>query len=543
MSAPFEEKTIFTGSEKKSVDDWLNKIDYRYLNTGNYVPTGFALKFMNFIKLVNGGQGESSLTPVVHLMMLDKIVSGNEMIANLCARGMAKTTLMFEYLVLYIAVFGEIDGFGPVDGLIYVSDSMENGVKSARKNIEHRYESSDFLKKWIVSAKFTDPYLEFHSKNGNKLGVKMFGAKTGIRGTKIFSKRPCMAVLDDLVSDEDAKSKTAMQSIKDTVYNGVMPALDPTRRKIIFNGTPFNKNDILYEAVESGVWDVNVWPVCEQFPCTKEEFMGAWPDRFTYEFVKKQYDIYYASGKLASFNQEYMLRISSEEERLVQDHEIKWYPRKLLMQNKGRYNFYITTDFATKADQAADFSVISVWAYNANGDWFWVDGICKKQTMDLNVNDLFRLVGEYRPQQVGVEISGQQGAFISWLQQEMLNRNIWFNFASDKGTRPGISPTINKLARFNIILPQIKMGKIYFPEEMEKSPIMAEFMMELTLATVNGFKSRHDDAIDTISQLAYLNAWKPTQDTGMSVTEDGRWGNDDDDDGYHGASPFSSYIV
>ncbi len=129
----------------------------------------------------------------------------------------------------------------------------------------------------------------------------MFGAKTGIRGTKIFGKRPTLCILDDLVSDDDAKSPTSMQAIKDTVYKGVFPALDPTRRKVIFNGTPFNKDDIIIEAVESGAWDVNVWPVCERFPCEPEEFVGAWEDRFSFAFVKEQYDLMAQSGKLAAF--------------------------------------------------------------------------------------------------------------------------------------------------------------------------------------------------------------------------------------------------
>ena len=68
----------------------------------------------------------------------------------------------------------------------------------------------------------------------------MFGAKTGLRGTKIFGKRPPLAVLDDLVSDDDAKSRASMEAIKDTVYKGVNYALDPTRRKIIFNGHAFS---------------------------------------------------------------------------------------------------------------------------------------------------------------------------------------------------------------------------------------------------------------------------------------------------------------
>lgn len=406
---------------KQELDEWLDQVDYTVLNTPNYVPTPFALTFANFIKLVNGKEGEANKTPPVHLKMLDKITHKNQYIANLCFRGAAKTTLFMEYFTLFLAVFSDLPGLGRVDGMIYVSDSMENGVKSARKNIEFRYDNSPFLQQWIPNAKFTDNYMEFTNAEGHRLGVKMFGAKTGLRGTKIFGKRPTLCILDDLVSDDDARSKTAMEAIKDTVYKGVNHALDPTRRKVIFNGTPFNKEDILIEAVESGAWDVNVWPVCEKFPCTKEEFQGAWDDRFTYDYIQDQYDMAQKTGKLAGFYQELMLRISSADERLVQDNEIKWYSREQLLRLKSCYNFYITTDFATSEKTTSDYTVISVWAYGSNGDWFWVDGICTRQLMDKTFDDLFRLVQEYQPQQVGIEITGQQGGFIPLLQREMMN--------------------------------------------------------------------------------------------------------------------------
>ena len=526
---------------KKTVDEWLDTVNYGGLNSGHYLPSAFALKFMNFIKLVNGSQGEQNLTPVVHLAMLDKIAGKRQRTANLCFRGAAKTTLMFEYLVLYLAVFGEIDDFGPVEGMIYISDSMDNGVKSARKNIEFRYNTSEFLQEWLPRkfVSFTDSYLEFTSKEGNKLGVRLFGAKTGLRGTKIYGKRPVLAVLDDLVSDDDAKSKVAMAAIKDTIYKGVDYALHPVRRKIIFNGTPFNKDDILYEAVESGAWDVNVWPICEHFPCSREEFRGAWEDRFTFEFVEEQYRVSALSGKLSAFNQELMLRITSEEERLIQDGEIRWYSRQSLLKNRGSFNFYITTDFATSDRQTADFSVISVWAYNANGDWFWVDGVCERQTMDKSIDALFRLVSEYRPQQVGVEITGQQNAFITWLSQEMMTRNIWFNFAQEKG-RPGVRPTTNKLSRFNLVVPLFKAGKVYFPEELKASKIVGEFMTEISLATINGLKGK-DDCLDTISMLMNLSPWKPSEDLPLARKEDGKWDIEDERDDL--GDRIASYIV
>lgn len=525
---------------KQELDVWLDNVDYSYLNSKDYIPSEFALTFMNFIKLVNGEEGESHKTPTVHLAMLDKMTGGSNYIANLCFRGAAKTTLFMEYLVLFLAVFGWLPGLGKVEGMIYISDSMDNGVKSARKNIEFRYNNSEFLQQWIPKAVFTDNYIEFHNVEGHRLGCKMFGAKTGLRGTKIFGKRPVLAVLDDLVSDDDSKSKVSMGAIKDTVYKGVNHALDPTRRKVVFNGTPFNKEDILIEAVESGAWDVNVWPVCERFPCSKEEFVGAWEDRFTYDYILEQYELAVKTGKVAAFYQELMLRITSEDERLVQDKEVRWYRRSKLLELKHSFNFYITTDFATSAKQTADYSVISVWAYNSNGDWFWVDGVCEKQTMDKSINDLFRLVQLYRPAQVGVEITGQQGAFIKWLQQEMMIRNTWFNFASStKGNEPGIRPVVDKLSRFNLVVPWFKAGKMYFPEEMKESKIMGIFMGQIRLATLSGLKGK-DDCIDTISMLAYLTPWRPAESGPATPEEVDIWEHEHPQGEQHS---MSSYVV
>lgn len=524
---------------QKSVEDWINETNYSI--DASYIPTDFALEFVNFIKLVNGTAGEENKTPVIHYKMLDKISGKRADIINLCHRGVAKTTLLGEYLFLYIGVHGSIPGFGKVPLAIYVSDSIENGVKNMRKNLEFRFENSEFLQRYITSTRFTDTRWEFNNVDGNRFIIKGYGAKTGVRGAKEMGVRPVLAVLDDLVSDEDARSATIIASIEDTVYKAVDYALHPTNYKIIWSGTPFNSKDPLYKAVESGAWHVNVYPVCEKFPCTKAEFKGSWEDRFSYEYVLAKYTKALKAGKVDTFNQELMLRIMSDEERLVLDSDISWYKRDSVKKNKGKFNFYITTDFATSESTASDFSVLSVWAYSSGGQWFWVDGVCKKQLMDKNIDDLFRLAQMYKPQEVGVEVSGQQGGFISWIQDQMIVRNNFFNLASETNNgKPGIRPNTNKMERFNIVLPQFKTHMMYFPVEMKQDPIMVEFMDELSLASKKGFKSKHDDCIDTISMLSSLNTWKPSEDVELTQsTNDDLWDmNEEEEEDY-----LASYIV
>lgn len=523
--------------EARAVEEWLNDVDYTQDN--NYMPSEFSLEFINFIKLVNGEEGEENESPVLHYRMLDQIAGPKQDIVNMVYRGAAKTTLLAEYLFLYLAVYGGIAGFGEIPLALYVSDSIDNGVKNMRKNLEYRWQNSEFLQHYVPETRFTDVRWEFTNKSGGNLVVKGYGAKTGVRGTKEKGQRPTLAVLDDLVSDEDARSETVINSIEDTVYKAIDYALHPSRKKTIWSGTPFNSRDPLYKAVESGAWHVNVYPVCNDFPCTESEFVSSWGDRFDYAYVLGQYNKAKKQGKINTFNQEMMLRIMSDEERLVPDSNINWYKHDNVLLNRGMFNFYITTDFATSEEQASDYSVISVWALNNKGSWYWVDGICKRQLMDRNIDDLFRLCQEYSPQEVGVEISGQQKGFVSWIQSEMMVRNIYFTLAREKDSaQPGIRPVTNKMVRFNIILPKFALNQFWFPLELKDGVCMTECMAELRLASQTGFKAKKDDFIDTISMLGSLNTWLPSEQ--MEVEED----EDLDPDFYpQKATSMGSYVV
>ena len=477
---------------KKELEDLVNEVDYNYLLT-DYEPSQFALEFITFIKLVNGSGGEENKSPIIHMDMLDNVLEHDEDLF-VSFRGSAKTTALHEYMFLYLAVYGKIPNFGTVDVAMYISDTIDNGVKSMRQNLEFRWNKSEFLQKYIPYTRFTDVRWEFKNLEGKSLCVRGFGASTGVRGFKEYGKRPTWCGFDDLMSDKNAESATIVRDIKNIIYKAARQAMHPSKRKIVWTGTPFNKKDPLYEAAGSKSWDVKIYPICEKFPCKKEEFRGAWEDRFNYDFVKNEYKKLLGNGEIAAFNQELMLRIASEEDRLVSENDIVWYESSIVQQNKSNYNFYITTDFATSEKNSADYSVISVWAYNNNGDWLWVDGTIKRQLMDQNIDDVFRFVSMYKPQSVGVEVTGQQGGFIQWIKDQMLVRNIFFNLASEGNSgKEGIRPNTNKMVRFNTIVPMFKQKKVWFPKDKKNTSEMIEIMEEIRNATISGFKSKHDD--------------------------------------------------
>ena len=422
------------------------------------------------------------------------------------------TVVMGEMLILYLAVFNELPNLGKCNVIIYVADSMENGAKSLRTNVEARYNHSEFLQQYVPEAKFTDSELVFKNIEGKETYVKLFGASSGVRGFKRNGDRPVLAILDDLISDDMANSKIQLEKVYDLIYKAVDNALNPKRNKIIFSGTPFNKADPLYRAIESGAWEVNVYPICSRFPCSREEFDGAWVERFGYDEINKKYQDYIKLGRVKAFNQELMLRITSDEDRVILDEDISWFKREEIIANKQRYNWYITTDFATSTNKKADFTVIGVWAVDVNMNRYLVDGALGRFLMNETFNQIFRMVSKYNPMQVGIEVTGQQGGFIPLIKDEMLKRNIWFAIARGRGSnREGIAVRTNKMDRFRLTEPFFKRKKIHLPEEIKSSILIQELLEELSTVTIDGIKAVHDDALDMVSQLDQMTIVYPSE--------------------------------
>ena len=75
----------------------------------------------------------------------------------------------------------------------------------------------------------------------------------------------------------------------------------------------------------------------------------------------------------------------------------------------------------------------------------------------------------------------------------------------------------------------------------ERFQCQISIMEELSLASAAGFKSKHDDFIDTISMLGSLNSWRPSQEVESSIDDNNSviWSDDDTEKFSH----YDSYIV
>ena len=114
----------------------------------------------------------------------------------------------------------------------------------------------------------------------------------------------------------------------------------------------------------------------------------------------------------------------------------------------------------------------------------------------------------------------------------MITRNTFFNLAKDKGSaKEGLRPTTDKMTRFLGVLPLFKANKIWLPNEMKESIQITEMLDELRNAAMAGFRSRHDDVVDTISMLAIMQAFKPSIEVNMKQNPQSLiWEDEEEDD-------------
>lgn len=464
---------------------------------------------------------EDNANAEIHYRLADKYFSADKQILIEAFRGSAKSTMM-EWLIIYIAALGELPNFGKVEFIAFIGDSMENGVKNAFRNIVGKIDRSPFLQQLIKIQRKTDSEMELVNVDGVELNMKGYGASTNIRGVRYKGVRPDIAILDDITTNDAMTSEAIQNTINHNFYKSVIPSLHPTRFKIFFIGTPISERDLLHQLSNNPEWVVHKFPICEQYPCSKEDFVGNWEDRFPYEAVKSKYDMFLASGQAQSFYQEYMLEITDLTTLLVDEDDVKWFDPTMVKKKKDNYNFYISTDFATSTKKSADFSCIGVWAINSNNDWMLVDGQAKRQTMQESIEDLFEYARKWKPLSVGIETSGQQGGFLSIINEEMIRKNVYFSLAKKKGSKePGIRPTKDKVHRFVTgVQPKFNQGKIWFPKpeicavtNPRLYELVNEMVHELSRFTLaGGVKAlAHDDAIDLLNQLSEMDIFAPSE--------------------------------
>ena len=536
---------IDVGSGSKfDFDQALDNID---LTFNGYIPSEDSLEFFNIMRLVQGEDFEFS-TPLFHYWLVDllfgnikrenypyakeirdQITINKRRIAIVASRGVAKSTVVTAFYPVYCAIKGKTPDGEITKFHLMVAASQQGGGRVMAKAVQSLCEDSVFCQNYFESMRFTETESEFVRKGKAQPKNRVFLARYigfggGIRGIRsnIGADRPDHIIFDDVILNSDAAySDTIMTSLRTIINADAINALKGGGKGKIFSiATPFHLLDPVVEMLTTGAYTPVAIPICAHIDetTTKEEFIGTWPSMHPYEAVMDQYMQAKAANALKEFNQERMLRISSNEDRMIKDEMIEWYSRKTLLKEIGAYNIYITTDFTTTSEAKSDFSALAVWAVNSNKDFFLVDLCVRRQGIGEQYDELFRMVNFWsshgKSVEVGIEVDGQQKAHIFALKEMMLKRTEWFTFARQKGSKFGSEGILsrssggNKHSRFRMMLPQFQNHKIHFPVELQDTPDMREALTQLKYTSWENFGG-HDDFPDVVSQLGMMELRYP----------------------------------
>ena len=559
---------------KFDIDLALDTIDLEFKN---YTPSNEAFEFFNLIRVFFGQDFEIP-NPKFHYFIVDMLY-GNvkredfpypkeiqdtitinpSQIGIIASRGTAKSTVTTLFYPIVAAIKGTTPVTGPLSHILILSDSQQGGARDQALIMGSAFDKSTFAKQWFEKIRHTESEVEVVRRGSEPIEkrhmlIKFKGAQAG--GIRSGSRNPVtgdrygLLIGDDVIKNEsEAYSETIMHNVTTALTSDAKNAMRAKKTQFVLINTPFHKRDPVYMMVESGGFTPLVAPICKSIhpELTKKEFEGLWPEMHDYDSVMERYMNAVATGTTRNFNQELMLRVSNEEDRLVPDELVQWYDRPMLMKMLDGYSLYVTTDFTTTGSANSDFSALALWAVSSNYDYFLLDLCVRKQELEQQYNELFRMMATWskggRAIQVGVEINGQQKAHLYALKQKMQMTNRYFSFARQKDApvnREGISSVGNKHERFRYVVPWFQNRKVWFPEQLKDTPDMKEALKQLKGVTSSGF-SYSDDFCDTISQLGMIDVIPGTGDAdslestefhdGLMVTT--IW-DEDEEDGFAG---------
>jgi hypothetical protein len=128
-----------------------------------------------------------------------------------------------------------------------------------------------------------------------------------------------------------------------------------------------------------------------------------------------------------------------------------------------------------------------------------VDGFFGRIKPDETIDKIFEYVVMYRPYEVVIEKVAFQTSMKTFLEREMLLRNVYFSI--NMVSRP--QHKNSKLSVLKGLQPIVNMGKFWIPEDY-LGEYIAELKNEMSMITNEKILAKHDDLIDSIAQLTLI---------------------------------------
>lgn len=123
-------------------------------------------------------------------------------------------------------------------------------------------------------------------KDGNELPtsgsvISCRGVTSGIRGLKRGNLRPSYAILDDIMTAQDARSPEAIEKLMDAINKDIIPLSGKERLSILNTATPIAPDDLVEKIKQDSSWRTTIYPAIIKFPTNEKlwnEYFNMWDE-------------------------------------------------------------------------------------------------------------------------------------------------------------------------------------------------------------------------------------------------------------------------
>ncbi|QCD52527.1 phage terminase large subunit family protein [Campylobacter sp. RM16192] len=270
--------------------------------------------YLKFAKDIEPGIFENK-TPKIHLDLIKFIDRPEQYKAAAVFRGAGKSTLLNK-IYATARIYFKAEPF-----IMIASSNEEKAINflEAAKNIIDKATAKGYGirrgKTWNKDKIEVLVDTGQKDKNGKKIEKKCYvvsiSAGQDPRGANINNIRPTLIIIDDLESKNGQygiTSKSNRQKLKSWFYADLLPALHPTKGKIVIIGTILHDDSILNNIINPKESDEEAdkfkWTTIK-IPILKNG-VSSWPSRFPLEKIKQIKNLLAGKGMSNEFYQEYM---------------------------------------------------------------------------------------------------------------------------------------------------------------------------------------------------------------------------------------------
>ena len=419
-----------------------------------------------------------------HYEWSEILLHGRKHFATEAFRESGKSVLVIRAHSMYRLVF-------PSKNYDFIVIIMANQtLASARlKDLADDYLSNPKLCSNLVEVKKNnDKTFEVVVKDiyGKPINVRIdaYGKGSSVRGLLHGETRPKLIIIDDPQDLEDMTSDSVLEKdynwfLSDIIFLG-------KKCRIFMIGNNLGESCLIERVIANKQY---LGFETQKIPIMKDG-KSTWEGKYTVQFIDEERNTYEKIHKIDIWYRERMCQSMSPDSQIFKEEYFKRFAWKNLRIRE--LNIYMTVDLAISQKKTADYTAIMVVGVNKDNHWFILDCSYGRFDPTQTIDEIFKMVGKWSPQKVGVEKVAYQAAMSHFLEKEMPRRNMFFTITQLKAQR-------KKEERISALQPRFTSGAVWIPENA------GDWWNELSgemLAFPNGI---HDDLLDALAYVEQIS--------------------------------------